>query len=669
VISDGLWQGGFNRDPGVLGREIHINGAGFKIIGVAPREFRGALKGSPVAIWMPAMMLGAVGYGCGEGGAYDCSLFQSIIGELKAGETRARAQAEVSTTMVWSAADWPERPSRRHVVVTSANVESPDDQVDHARQMRLLMAVTVALLLVACANLAGLLLSRGIARRREIAVRLSIGAGRLRVIRQLLTESLVLASIGGAAGLAVSLAVGQILLKFYSVDSEGFHHYYDLSLDGRILVYSIGMSLITGVVFGLVPAIRSSRQNLVVELKEGGAREHHGKGWLRQTLIIGQLAVSMLLVTSAGLLIRSARAVRQGTNFDPEHVLVLRLRPELIKYTQPQIESLIRRVSQRLTTIPSVQSVAYMEGGEGLVWEWSSGRDVQVGLSERAPAAAGAPVVRKQDVGPSFFRTLRIPLLAGREFGEQDRPGSPLAAIVNEALAHRLRPSGSAVGRILWVNRQPFQIVGVSADIQPENSLRAPEPHLYLCYWQSNATREGDIRFAIRMVGQPEAALRGIRRLIQSVDPNVPVGEDMPMAEQVRLEYTPVILAQNIMSFCGMLAVFLCAIGLYSSVAFAARSRTREIGVRMALGARRADVLGLVLGQGGKLTLIGVLTGTVATAVSTRLLASFLFGVKAIDLATYISVAIVLFLVALVACYLPARRAMLVEPVEALRTE
>jgi predicted permease len=669
VISDGLWSGDFNRDPGVLGREIHVNGVGFKIIGVAPPEFRGALKGSPVAIWMPAMMLGAVGYGCGEGGVYDCSLFQSIIGKLKASETAARAQAEVGTTLVWSASDWPERPSRRHVVVTSANTESPDDQANHVRPMRLLMAVTAALLLIACANLAGLLLSRGIARRREIAVRLSIGAGRLRVIRQLLTESLLLASIGGVAGLAVSLAVGRILLKFYAVDSEGFRHDYDLSLDWRILAYSIGMSLITGVAFGLVPAIRASRQNLAAELKEGGAREHHGKGWLRQTLIVGQLAVSMLLVISAGLLSRSAATVRQGTNFNPEHVLVLRLRPELIKYTQPQIESLVRRVTQRLSSIASIQSVAYMEGGEGLVWEWSSGRDAQVGLSELAPAAGGALVVRKQDVGPNFFRTLKTPVLEGREFGEQDRPASPRAAVVNEALAHRLAPSGSAVGRTLWVDRQPFQIVGVSADIQPQNSLRAPEPHLYLCYWQSNATREGDIRFAIRVAGQPEAALRGIRRLIQSVDPNVPVGEDMAMAEQVRLQYAPVILAQNIMSFCGMLALFLCAIGLYSSVAFAVRSRTREIGVRMAVGARRADVLGLVLGQGAKLTVIGVLTGAVATTVSTRLLASFLFGVPAIDPATYISVTILLFLVALAACYLPARRAMLVEPVEALRTE
>jgi macrolide transport system ATP-binding/permease protein len=669
VISDGLWLGEFNRDPGVLGREIHINGVGFKVIGVAPPKFHGALKGSPVAIWMPAMMLGAVGYGCGEGGAYDCSLFQSIIGKLKVSQTAARAQAEVGNIMVWSATDWPERPSRRQVVVTSANLESPDDQADHLRPMYLLMAVTAALLLIACANLAGLLLSRGVVRRREIAVRLSIGAGRARIIRQLLTESVLLAGIGGVAGLAVTFAVGQFLLKFYSVDSEGFHHFYDLSIDWRILAYSIAVSLITGVVFGLVPAIRASRQNLVVELKEGGTREQHRKAWLRQTLIVGQLALSMLLVISAGLLLRSAAAVRQGTNFNPEHVLVLRLRPELIRYTQPQIESFVHRVGQRLSMIASVSSFAYMQGGEGLVWEWSSGRDAQLGLSSLAPAARGALVVRKQDVGPSFFRTLRIPLLEGREFGEQDRQGSPPVAIVNEALAHRLVSIGSAVGRTLWVDGRPFQIVGVSANLQPESSLRAPAPHLYLCYWQSNATREGDIRFAIRVVGQPEAALRGIRRLIQSVDPNVPVGEDMPMSEQVRLQYAPVILAQNIMSFCGTLALFLCAIGLYSSVAFAVRSRTREIGIRMALGAGRADVLGLVLGQGAKLTLIGVLAGSVATTVSTRLLASFLFGVKAIDPATYIAVAILLFLVALVACYLPARRAMLVEPVEALHTE
>jgi predicted permease len=313
--------------------------------------------------------------------------------------------------------------------------------------------------------------------------------------------------------------------------------------------------------------------------------------------------------------------------------------------------------------------VAFIEGGEGLVWDWQSGRDVQVGLSGQSPAPGVGLMVRKQDVGRNFFRTLKVPLLQGREFGEQDRPGSPRVAVVNEALAQRLWPAGPAVDRTIFIDAQPFQVIGVSADIQPRNSVHAPEPHLYLAYWQSNATREGDIRFAIRVKGDPAIALPAIRHMLQSLDPNVPLGEDMSMSEQVNLEYMPVLLAQNVMSFCGLLALCLSAMGLYSILAFAVRARTREIGIRMALGARREDVLRLIVGQGTRLALIGVATGAIAALISTRLLASLLFGVKTIDPATYICVTVLLIFVTLAACYLPARRAASIDPMQALRSE
>jgi putative ABC transport system permease protein len=287
--------------------------------------------------------------------------------------------------------------------------------------------------------------------------------------------------------------------------------------------------------------------------------------------------------------------------------------------------------------------------------------------------------VLKQDVAPNFFRTLRVPLLQGREFGEQDHSGSPRVVIVNHALAQRLWPNGAEVasgaGHIVLIHTpplqaaQPFQVIGVSADIQPGNALHAPEPHLYLSYWQSNATREGDIRLAIRVTEDPALALPAIRRVIQALDPNVPIGEDMPMSEQVNLEYMPVLLAQRVMSFCGVLALCLSAIGLYSILAFAVRARTREIGIRMALGARRGDVLRLVVGQGTKLAFVGVVTGAIAALISTHLLASLLFGVNTNDPLTYICVTILLFLVAPTACYFPARRAMRVDPVQALRME
>ncbi|HKF04774.1 MAG TPA: ABC transporter permease [Candidatus Sulfotelmatobacter sp.] len=667
VISDRLWKAHFNQYA-VLGREIQINGVALKVIGVAPPEFYGDFTGRPVEVWIPAMMYGSIGSGC-DNGSYNCSLFDTMLGRLAADQTPMQAQAEISSEMVWSASDWPDRPSRRQAVLAAASGESPYDQANHVGQMQMLMSVTASLLLIACANLAGLLLARGVTRRREISIRLAIGAGRARVIRQLLTESLFLSCLGGAGGLVVSVVAKQLLSGFYSADSEGFHHLYDVSFDWRVLLYSIALTLVTGALFGLLPAIRASRQDLVTELKDGGSASPQTKGWLRQALVIGQLALSMVLVICSGLLVRSALQVRRGTNFDPEHTVVLRLRPELLKYTQTQTESLLRRVDQQLRGMAGIESVAFMEGGEGLVWDWESGRNAYVSLSAQPQDRRIGLEVHKQDVSQHFFRTLRVPLLQGREISEQDRPGSRLVAVVNQTLAQRLWPDQSAVGQTLFINAQPFQVVGVAANVQPRNSTHSTEPHLYLSYWQSNATLEGDIRFAVRVAGDLAPALREIRRAVQSIDPVVPVGEDMSLSEQVGLQYMPVVLAQNVMLFCGVLALCLSAMGLYSIVAFAVRTRTREFGIRMALGARRKDVLRLVVTQGTKLALVGVAIGAIAALLSTRLLASLLFGVRATDPVTYFCATILLFIAGLTACYLPARKATSVDPVQALHSE
>jgi macrolide transport system ATP-binding/permease protein len=668
VISDQLWKTRFNGDPAVLGRVIPINSIPFKVIGVAPPEFYGDLPGLPVEVWIPSMMYGAAGYGCDDG-TFNCSLFDSMVGALAPGTSGSRAQAEAASIMVWSATDWPERPSRRQFALAAASRESPDSQADDAVQLRLLACATAVLLLIACANLGGLLLARGLARRKEIAVRMSIGAGRSRIVRQLLTESLLLAFLGGILGLMLSLVGKKMLSDFYATDSEGFHHLYNLGLDWRVFVYSMALSLIGGVVFGLVPALRALRHDLITDLKDGGPLEQPTKGWLRSALIAGQIALSMVLIIASGLLIRSASEVRKGTNFDPHNLLVLRLRPELLKYTQPQIETLVHRLEEGLRATPDVQSVAFMEGGEGLVWNWQNGRDAEVSATPISPIETAGLQVRKQDVSSGFFETLKIPILGGREFNEQDGSGSPRAAIVNEALAKRMWPAGSAVGHNLYVNAQSYQIIGVCADLQPESSVYPPEPHLYLSYWQSNATREGDVRLAIRAFGNPVTSLRTVRRAIQSVDPNVPVGEDMPLSEQVSLEYMPILLAQAVMSFCGFLALCLSAMGLYSILAFAVRMRSREIGIRMALGARRQDILRLIVAEGAKLALTGAAAGAVAALISTRLLAGLLYGVRASDPATYIGVTVLLLLVALAACYLPANRAASIDPMEALRSD
>ncbi|HTR24114.1 MAG TPA: ABC transporter permease [Terriglobales bacterium] len=667
VISDELWKAHFGHNAAALGSEIRINGIPVKVVGVAPAEFYGDLTGTPTQVWIPSMMYGSIGYGC-EDGSYNCSLFDTMIGRLAEGQTMANAQAEVGSAMVWSATDWPDRPSRRQAVVRSASTESPDEQADHIGQMQMLVAVTALLLLIGCANLASLLLARGMARRREIAIRLSIGANRSRIIRQLVTESLLLALLGGVLGLAFSVAGRRLLSGFYATDSEGFHHLYNLSFDWRVLMFSIALAVATGVAFGLLPAIRISRQDLVTGIKEAGLSGHHTRGWLHPAFVIGQLALSMVLVVSSGLLVRSALKIREGTNFDPKQTLVIRLRPELKKYTPPQTEAFVKHVNQLLRGTPGIESVAFMEGGEGLVWDWESGRTVRVGLLQLRNPSEGLEVP-KQDVGTDFFRTLKIPLLQGREFGEQDRPGSQPVAVVNQTLARHLWPDGSAVGQTLVVNTKPFQVVGVSADLQPTSSVHRPGPHLYLSYWQSNATLEGDLRFAIRVDGDLASALRAIRRTVQSVDPDVPIGEDMAMSEQVRLQYMPVVLGQNVMMFAGLLALCLSAMGLYSILSLAVRSRIREFGIRMALGARRVDVLQLVVIQGTKLALIGVAIGTMAAFLSMRLLNSFLFGIKATDPETYFCAIILLIFVAVAACYLPARKATSINPAQSLHVE
>ena len=669
ILSDDLWRVHFNSDPEIIGRQIQINDVKSTVIGVAPPGFHGDKRGLPEELWIPIMMLGEAGYACPDA-TYNCSLIDTILGRLAPGVSAKQAQAESSSRIVWSANDWPERPSRRQVILFPASSEWPDSEKENAAQMYLLMAVTASLLLIACANLAGLLLARGAARKREIAVRLAIGADRSRVARQLLTESMLLSAVGGASGIGLSFAMKDLLSRFYATDSEGFHHLYDLSFDWRVLTYTVALTLITGLLFGLLPALRGSRQDLTDELKHGGGPAQSIATRLRHSLVICQVALSTILVASTVLLVRSGIHLQRGTNFDPSAVVVLRLRPELLKYTPQQVQSLLLESVRRIRAAPGARSIAFMEGGEGLVWNWQNGRNVQVALpGEKDKLPHSGLTVLKQDIGESFFATLHTPLLEGRDFDSQDRVGSLPVAIVNEALALRLWPPRQAAGQNLIVGGGTFRVVGVVANLQPLNPLHSPEPHIYLSYWQSGAIREGDIRMAVRVAGDPAAALAAIRRIIRSIDSAVPIGEDMLMSEQVSLEYMPVLLARSVMSYCGLLAVCLGAIGLYSVLAFAVRTRTREIGIRMALGARREDVTQMILHQGMVLALVGIVCGVAAALLLTKLEASLLYGVRTTDPIVYASVAATLFLCSLGACVLPARRAASINPTEALRSE
>ena len=653
----------FGSQERCVGAGLRVNGNDVTVVGVASPGFIGDDVSRGADIWLPQAMLGPAGYGCVAGA--ECNSIDVLVARLMDGQTVRTAQADAAATIVWSPALDEHRAVRRELVVAAIAGADPDTRDRLRPQMQLLAALTGALLIIACANLAGLLVARALMRRREIAIRLSIGATRLRVIKQLLTEGLLLSAVGGGAGLLVSRWAVAMLAGFYNVDSEGFLHSYDFEPDVRVYLYVCVVAAVTGMAAALAPALQSSRDELVVALKDARGSDGSPCGSrLRHSLVIGQVALSLVLIVSSSLLVRSAMTITRGTHFDPSRVAVLRIRPELARFSDARAEAFARDASARLRRVPGVESVGMMIGGEGLVWEWGSGRS----LSVSRPGAAPLTVVT-QDVDEEFFSTLRIPIRSGRVFSGTDRHDAFRVAVANEALARALWPEGDVVGRTALVDDVPYRIVGTVADIQPLNAAASPAPHLYRAFWQTSADAKGDVRFAVRVVGLPEATLPALRAAIRELDPAVPLGEDMTMAQQVMLHYAPVLLARRVTVWCGVIAVVLSAMGLYSVLALTMRSRTREIGIRIAIGARPDLIARQFLSQALALGAAGIGVGTGAAWAATRLIGSWLYGVDAHDAASYAGATVVVVAAVLAAGYLPARRAAQVDPLSALRVE
>jgi len=663
VISHGMWQSRFGGDPAALGKELRLNGSPFMIIGVAPKDFEGVSPGYPNDMWIPTMML-RLGYrwcdaltdlGCGPLG---------VTGRLAPNRALPDAQAELATLLSQFAAAAGIRD--RGVRLSPALGVREQDRPNLTYQMRLMMTMTGLLLLIACANVAGLLGAAGAARRKEIAVRLSIGAGRARLIRQFLTESLLLTLAGGVLGLLISLWAKNLLLVYYTTTGSTFRSSYDLSLNPRTLLYALALTIVTGFLFGLAPAIQSTRHDLVRALKdEGGSQRPRHARW-RSALVVVQVALSLALLVSAGLLARSAAHVRQGENFDAQQVVALRLRPRLRDYGPEKAQAFTREAVRRLAAIPGVQSVSMSE--TNIAWRGSG--NVRVRLPEqvynRPEDQLRAPI---HEIAPRLLETLKIPLIQGRDFNEGDRPGAPRVVIVNETLAQRMWPEGAALERILVVNDQPYRVVGILKNVQLRNATEAPLPFLYLPYWQNNLSPQIDSTIVARVAGDQQTMIPILRREIAALDPNVPIDGALPLMEHVNGLYKPVLLTSSVVLCASAIALFLSMIGLYGALAFAVSQRTREIGVRMALGAQPADVLKLVVGQGLRLVFAGVMIGLLATLAATRLMKSLLYGVSATDPLTFVVIALLLTAVALVACWIPARRATKVDPLMAIRHE
>ncbi len=668
VVSHGAWQRRFAGDPDLVGKEIRLNNHPFKIIGVAPEGFTGTEVVYTPEIWVPISMIEWVEPGAGwiderKAG----NLFG--IGRLKSGVGVNAAEASLNLLAQQLAKEYPDTNEGQVVQLTPPGFIIPDLRGSVVSFTWILMAAVGLVLLITCINLAGLFLARATDRRREIAIRLALGASRRRLIRQLLTESTLLSMVGGVAGFWLALWIINLLLAFKPpID---FPLTVDVSVDWRVLLFSLGISLVAGAAFGLAPALQATRPVLTSALKDTTAQAGYSRSRLRSALVVAQLALSLMILISAGLMVRALQQLQtMSPGFDPGNALSVSFDLGLQGYDKEKGQQFYRQVVERVESLPGVKSAA-ITTNIPLSLNYSS-NNIHV---EGQPLERGTnlPVAMVASIGPRYFEAMGTPLLHGREFTNQDRQDTENVVIVNETFVRRLIPDAasgeSALGRRVSFNggQGPFlRIVGVVRDGKYFNIYEEPRSFLWSPLSQSYYN---SATLVVRTTGDSKSALAAVRNTVRELDVNLPLYEVKTLTEHMRLALFPGRIAATVLSGFGLVALILAAIGIYGVTSHAVAQRTREIGIRMALGARLADVLRLVLSGGLKLVAIGVCLGLVGAYLLTRVLTSLLSGISPTDPVTFIFVSLLLIAVALLATYLPARRATKVDPLVALRYE
>jgi macrolide transport system ATP-binding/permease protein len=669
VISHNLWRNRFNSDPGIVGQNVTLNNQSFTVVGVAPEGFAGTMFGLAMDFWVPVMMQEQItreGRWTDQRG--DSRL--DVVGRLKDGVTKEQAEADLTAVTRRLAEQYPEsgRKNSRGVVLSEVEGRFGQEAGTIKLGSGLALGVTALILLIACANVANLLLARSAARRKEIGIRLALGAGRWRVVRQLLTESVMLSLAAGALGLLVAFWATDLLRSLLPV--LPYTIVLDMSPDARALAFTLAVSLLTGVVFGLAPAWQASRPDLVPVLKnetvalKGGSR----RLTLRNALVVGQVAVSLLVLVCGGLLVKSfyrAQAINPG--FKVENGLALKLNPGLLGYDEERGKNFFRELRERVGALPGVESAAFgnylpLDNGSS-----STGPVWAEGQPEPPPGEGMSTLYTT--VGPGYFETLGIPVARGREFDQTDQKDSPRAVVVNEELAARLWPGDpDPAGKRLFVSNpeRPRVVVGVAKNALYRTLGESPRP---MMYQSLNQRYDSYMTLVVRTEGDPEALVKSIRQEIAALDRQLPVASVRTLRQHMTWALLGTRMGASLALAFGLLALALAAAGLYSVMAYTVSQRTREIGIRMALGAQARDVLRLVAGQGLALTAVGLALGLLAALAATRVLTSILYGVSATDPLTFAAIASLLFAVALLACYVPARRATKVNPTEALRYE
>ena len=659
VFAYDLWRNSFDSSPGVLGAAVKINGSSFTVIGVAPASFRGMLE-MPDEIYIPTMML-HVGYEyCDALRDENCTIL-SMVGRLAPRRSLEEAKAEMSTLIPPRWANAPEGDNTGVTVSPERGADNHNHEL-YARLTRLLLLVSAVLLLVCCANLAGLLTARSAAREREFAIRASLGAARLRLIRQLITESLLLAVVGGILGILVSLALtGAVSSMFYSMDEEGHPIYYNFTVQPAVLAAVLAVSIAAGFFFGLIPAFRSSRGGPAESLK-GHASTLAARSQLSGWLVGTQASVAVALLAVAGLLLASTRMLMRGISFEPSHVALMRLRPGLLRYPPKRAQQFVHAVIRQLESLPGVESASMIGTGAVLL-----GGDADVALPEWPDKKGQAVVANYADVGPRYSATLRTPILRGREFDDRDTVDSPRVAIVNRTLAHRLWPHGNALGEIVLVRGQACRVVGLAEDVHLETRTYKPQPQVYVPYWQNPAAV--DARLCVRVHGDPAAMLSLLQREIHRVNPDVPVAETITLPLQLNGAFQTLRMSATFVSYTAALAVLLSVIGVFGTLAFRVSRRTKEIGIRMALGAKSSEIRAMIVREGMTVVLIAICAGLALAAIGERLVRHLLLGAASRDMFYYTAAASLVACTGLFACWIPASRAARVEPLIALRED
>ncbi|MCA1577500.1 MAG: ABC transporter permease [Acidobacteria bacterium] len=668
VLSYHSWQRRFGGDPEIVGKDVLLNNHQFRVIGIAPEGFKGTELVYTPEIWLPAAMMEWVEPGAQWLEDRDTSNFFAN-GRLKPGVDLRQAEASLNLLALQLAREYPDTNEGQSIRVVPAGFILPELRGAVVSFTWVLMGAVALVLIVTCTNLAGLMLARATDRRREIAIRLALGANRVRLIRQLLTETVLLSFVGGLAGVLLAFWIIDVLLAFKPpID---FPLALDVAVDWRVLLFSLFVSFAAGTIFGLAPALQATRLGLSQALRETSAQGGAARTRLRSVLVVAQIAISLVVLIAAGLVMRTLQQLQTMTpGFDSTNAVTMSFDLGLQGYDRNRGQQFYQQLSERVQSLPGVTSAAV-----------SSYIPLSLNYNSRTIFVEGQPAERGQNVpvamngsaGPRYFETMRTPLVQGREFTDQDEAKTEPVVVVNETFVRRLMPSLSspseAVGKRISFNSAsgPFRrIVGVIGDGKYFNIAEDPRPFIWAPLTQDYSS-SGIL--TVRTDGNPESLLAAVRKEVQALDPNLPLFDVKTLSEHMRFAFFPAKVAATVLGVFGFVALLLSAIGIYGITSYTVAQRTHEIGIRLALGAQLSDVLKLVLSHGLKLTLIGVALGLFGAYLATRAITSLLYGVSATDPLTFGLVSVLLIGVALLACYVPSRRATRVDPLIALRNE